>query len=128
MSIIEPWRCEMSAESNERKVRIFVAAPADVATERAKVHTVVDSLSSLAEQIGVALEVLDWHQVVPDIGRPQQVIFEQLQPTEWDIFIGILWQHFGTPQGEYVSGAEEEFQAAYRLWQQFNRPRLMAYR
>jgi hypothetical protein len=118
----------MSAESNERKVRIFVAAPADVATERVKVHTVVDSLSSLAEHVGVAMEVLDWHQVVPDIGRPQQVIFEQLQPTEWDIFIGILWQRFGTPQGEYVSGVEEEFHTAYRLWQQYNRPRLMMYR
>jgi tetratricopeptide (TPR) repeat protein len=70
------------------------------------------------------------------MGRPQQVIFDQLQPTTWDVFIGILWHRFGTPPGgkdpqtqkEYLSGTEEEFKTAYRLWQQFQKPRMMMYR
>ena len=73
---------------------------------------------------------------MPDAGRPQQVIFDQLKPTTWDIFVGILWHRFGTPSGaanpatqkEYLSGTEEEFTTAYGLWQQFKKPRVMMYR
>lgn len=107
-----------------------------MATERARLNTIVESLKPLADDRGLMLEVVDWRIVVPDAGRPQQVIFDQLKPTTWDIFIGILWHRFGTPSGaanpatqkEYLSGTEEEFTAAYRLWQQFKRPRIMMYR
>jgi tetratricopeptide (TPR) repeat protein len=119
-----------------KKLRIFVASPSDVASERAKVETVAAALKPMADYLGLALEVSDWRKVVPDMGRPQQVIFDQLLPTSWDVFIGILWQRFGTPpsaidqhrQMEYLSGTEEEFWAAYQLWQQFGRPRMMMYR
>jgi len=119
-----------------KKLRIFAASPSDVAAERAKVDTVVGLLKPLADYIGVVLEVKDWRAVVPDMGRPQQIIFDQLQPTSWDVFIGILWHRFGTPPGgmdpqtqkEYLSGTEEEFRVAYRLWQQYKRPRIMMYR
>jgi hypothetical protein len=119
-----------------KKLRIFAASPSDVAAERAKVDTVVGLLKPLADHIGVVLEVKDWRAVVPDMGRPQQIIFDQLQPTSWDVFIGILWHRFGTPPGgmdpqtqkEYLSGTEEEFRVAYRLWQQYKRPRIMMYR
>jgi hypothetical protein len=119
-----------------KKLRIFAASPSDVAAERAKVDTVVGLLKPLADHIGVVLEVKDWRAVVPDMGRPQQIIFDQLQPTSWDVFIGILWHRFGTPPGgmdpqtqkEYLSGTEEEFRVAYRLWQQYKRPRIMIYR
>jgi formylglycine-generating enzyme required for sulfatase activity len=58
------------------------------------------------------------------MGRPQAVIFEQLPPKGWHIFVGILWRRFGHPPGardpetdqEFGSGTEEEFRAAYRLW------------
>lgn len=125
----------MSAEGL-KKLRIFVASPSDVAGERAKVETVVAALKPLAEHIGLTLEVLDWRKAVPDMGRSQQVIFDQLKPTSWDVFIGILWHRFGTPpavmdaqrQKEYLSGTEEEFWTAYRLWKQYGRPCLMMYR
>ncbi len=118
------------------KMRIFAASPSDMATERAKLSAIVDSLKPLAEDRGLMLEVVDWRIVVPDAGRPQQVIFDQLKPTTWDIFIGILWHRFGTRTGaansatqkEYLSGTEEEFMTAYRLWQQFQQPRIMMYR
>jgi hypothetical protein len=119
-----------------KKLRIFVASPSDVASERAKVETVAAALKPMADYLGLALEVSDWRKVVPEMGRPQQVIFDQLQPTSWDVFIGILWHRFGTPpaaidpqrQTEYLSGTEEEFWTTYQLWQQFGRPRMMMYR
>lgn len=126
----------MPAEPTYKKLRIFIASPSDVAAERAKVETAAAALKPLADFIGVALETLDWRKALPDMGRPQQAIFDQLKPTSWDVFIGILWQRFGTPPGgadpqtqkEYLSGTEEEFWTAYRLWEKYRRPRMMMYR
>lgn len=118
-----------------KKLRIFVASPSDVTNERAKLETVVDSLKPIADYLGLTLEIIDWRAVVPDAGRPQQVIFDQLKPTSWDIFIGILWHRFGTPPGakdktgeDYLSGTEEEFKTAYELWKQHGKPRMVLYR
>lgn len=89
----------------------------------------------MADYLGLTLEVVDWRAVVPEAGRPQQVIFDQLKPTSWDIFIGILWHRFGTPPGakdkegkDYLSGTEEEFKTAYELWKQHGKPRMVLYR
>jgi tetratricopeptide (TPR) repeat protein len=125
----------MSAERLKR-LRIFAASPSDVASERAKLETVVALLKPMADYLGLTLEVVDWRAVVPDAGRPQQIIFDQLKPTSWDIFVGILWHRFGTPPGgkdpqtqkDYLSGTEEEFRVAYRLWKQYGKPRIVMYR
>src|SRR2546423_2869983 len=119
-----------------QRLRIFAASTSDTATERAKVATAAAMLKPLADYLGITLDVVDWRSAVPDMGRPQQVILEQLKPTEWDIFLGILWHRFGTPPGgqdphaqrEYLSGTEEEFKSAYSLWKQHGRPRVMMYR
>jgi tetratricopeptide (TPR) repeat protein len=120
---------------NLKKLRIFAASPSDVAGERAKLGTIVESLKPMADYLGLTLEVVDWRIVVPDVGRPQQIIFNQLKPTSWDIFIGILWHRFGIRTGEkdktgteYLSGTEEEFKTAYELWKQHNKPRMVIYR
>jgi len=126
----------MPALQRFTKIRLFAASPSDMSTEREKLGAIVDSLKPLAEDRGLILEVVDWRKVVPDAGRTQQVIFDQLKPTTWDIFIGILWHRFGSPTGaanpatqkEYPSGTYEEFMTAYRLWQQFKQPRMMMYR
>jgi hypothetical protein len=73
-----------------KKLRIFAASPSDVANERARLAAVVEDLKALAEYVGVTLELVDWRQVVPDLGRAEQVIFDQLKPDTWDLFIGIL--------------------------------------
>jgi hypothetical protein len=119
-----------------KKLRIFLASPSDVANERAKVQTVVDTLKPLADQVGLTLEVVGWEHAVPDMKRPQQVIFDQLKPASWDVFIGILWHRFGSPTGtndqlagkEHWSGTEEEFRTVYEWWQKYNKPRIMMYR
>lgn len=93
-------------------------------------------LKPLADNLDIMLDVIDWSSVVPDMGRPEQIILDQLQPTSWGVFIGILWHRFGTPpagsdpqtQKEYLAGTEEEFKTAYRLWQQYQKPRIMMYR
>jgi hypothetical protein len=119
-----------------QRLRIFAASASDVTTERAKVGTVVATLKPLADALGIVLDVVDWRSAVPDMGRPEQVILDQLRPTAWDVFVGVLWHRFGTPPGgldpqaqrEYLSGTEEEFKTAYGLWKEHGRPRVMIYR
>ena len=82
-----------------QKLRVFAASPSDTATERVKIETVASMLKPLADNLGIVLDVSDWRFVVPDMGRPEQVILDQLKPTEWDVLIGILWHRFGTPPG-----------------------------
>lgn len=133
LGIVQPTK---SVPQKFTKMRIFAASSSDMPTERTKLETIVDSLKPVGENRGLILEVVDWRKVVPDAGRPQQVIFDQLKPTTWDIFIGILWHHFGSPTGvansatqkEYLSGTYEEFMTAYRLWEKFKQPRVMMYR
>src|SRR5438128_1465963 len=113
------------------KLRVFVASPGDVLTERARLTSVVESLNrGLADHVGVVLELKEWSQVVPDMGRPQQVIFDQLKPTQWDLFIGILWLRYGSKAGGAnpdESGTHEEFNLAYELYQKHGKPRIMFY-
>ena len=118
------------------KLRIFVASSADTSAERGKVETVVSMLKPLAHSLDIVLDVTDWQTSVADLGRSQQVILKRLKLSEWDVCIGILWHRFGVPsvggksqaQVENLSGTEEEFKTAYRLWRQYQRPRIMIYR
>lgn len=124
-------------KADPKKVRIFVACTADLAEERNAVGAVVQSrsLQSVAEDRGVTLDLLDWRNVVPAAGLPENVILEKLKPATWDVFIGALWHRFGTPTGvrdratgiEYSSGTEQEFRIAYKLWERYHRPRVSFY-
>lgn len=125
-----------------KALRIFVASPSDVADERNRLAGVVDSMNRIggtAERLGITLKLLRWEtDVAPDAGFPQKVVFDQLPPEDWDIFIGILWLRFGSETGEidpdtslpYRSGTEAEFKAAYRCWQATTTgwPKVMFYR
>jgi len=109
-------------------LRVFLASPADVQPERAKVENVIAELNeSSAPYLGLHLEIIRWEDTVPGMGRPQQVILDQVDLNDTDIFIGILWNHFGTPTGRADSGTEEEFQIAYEAWKSKGLPRIMFY-
>ena len=119
-----------------KRMRVFVAYPSDLARERRQLNSVIPDLHQVAGNCGVAVELVDWRNVVGNAGRPEQVILDQVHPETWDVFIGMLWYRFGTPTGakdpatgaEFLSGTEEEFRLAYRLWKRFKRPRVLFYR
>ena len=125
----------MPSNETYRKLRIFAACPGDVAAEKDRLRTVVQRLKTHANECGFFLELLEWRDVVPDMGRPQQIIFDQSEPKGWDIFVGVLWQRFGSPSGAvnpvdkspFESGTHEEFQMAYDLWQRYRWPRILFY-
>lgn len=120
------------------RLRVFVSSPGDVLDERGRLRSVVDELNrTMAERLGLTIDLMDWRtHVAPCMGRPQQVILDQLPLEKWDIFIGILWARFGTPPGgihprtgePFLSGTEEEFTLAYRAWKEVGRPQILFYR
>ena len=127
----------MPATGQYRKIRVFVASPGDVNREREGIKRVIESLNRVfSERYRVILELKEWRQVVPDMGLPQEVIFEQLKVEAWDIFVGILWLRFGMSPGTvdpesgraFDSGTEHEFTVAHRAWQKLQRPRILFYR
>jgi Domain of unknown function (DUF4062) len=116
----------MPPETVER-LRLFVASPGDVQRERDHVVAVVDELNrGIASHAGYALEAVRWQtHARPDVGRAQQVIFNQIGDA--DLFVGIMWQRFGTPSGVADSGTEEEFEYALDHWERDRRPRCLFY-
>jgi hypothetical protein len=111
-----------------RVIRLFLASPSDVAAERQAVVSVVNELNTtVARHLGVILELVRWEDMVPGIGEPQEVILEQGDLEAVDIFVGVLWNRFGTPTSKARSGTEEEFQLARRLFEMTGKPRVMLY-
>ena len=53
-----------------------MSSPGDVELERAKANALADQVNRmLGDSLGIVLEVIDWKtHVVPDMGRPQEVI------------------------------------------------------
>ena len=126
----------MPSPETYRKLRIFIACPDDVSAEKDRLPGIVNRLQTVAHESGFFLHLLEWRNVVPDMGRAQEIIFSQSEPKSWDIFIGILWQRFGSPSGAlnptdnmpFESGTQEEFDTAYKLWKKYHWPRILFYR
>jgi len=96
---------------------------------------VIDSLQFDAAGRGFFLELAEWQQCVPDLGRTQEVIFQELKPESWDIFVGMLWTRFGTPCGlrepethRELTGTEAELLKAIEIYLAHGRPRVLIYR
>ena len=113
------------------KVRVFVASPGDVQSERAQLAKVIDELnltiSAIAPEKQLILELVRWEtHVPPGLGRDAQEVVN-LQIGDFDIFVGILWKRLGTPTAVAKSGTEEEFQRAYSIWQKDKKLPVMFY-
>ena len=72
-------------------VRIFVASPSDVQSERASVEEVVKELNTtIGDTYGIRLETKKWEKdTYPAIGEYSQDVINK-QIGEYDIFVGIM--------------------------------------
>jgi hypothetical protein len=110
-----------------QQVRIFVASPGDVQSEREQLAQAVRELNSvLGVERGISFELVRWEtHCHPAAGRAQGVINRQIGT--YDVFVGILWTRFGTPTGDALSGTAEEFELAYNSWRETGTPRILLY-
>jgi hypothetical protein len=123
----------MTSDEIFRKLRVFVACPSDVEEEKDRLENLIRTLQFDASNHAFILELLEWRQCVPDLGVPQSIIFRQLKPEAWDIFIGILWTRFGTPSRlagtqRELTETEAEILSAIELCKAHARPRVLLYR
>ena len=82
-----------------RLIRVFVSSPSDVAEERAVLEEVVDRINrTQGQEHGVRLEIWKWEDAVPQIGPKAQDVIDAQTPN-YDIYLGIMANRFGSPTG-----------------------------
>jgi formylglycine-generating enzyme required for sulfatase activity len=114
-----------------RMVRLFIASPGDVATERNHVADVAAALNrNMADERDVQFKVLGWKtDVRPRVHEqgPQGPIDEDLPVERCDIVVGILWKRFGTPIPEMggETGTEHELRRAIGASRQAGKPEVV---
>ena len=97
-----------------QQIRIFISSPSDVKRERESAQIVIEELNrTLCSSIGLSLFPLTWEKnTYPAVGEYSQDVINQ-QIGEYDIFVGIMANRFGTKTQSADSGTEEEFNIAY---------------
>jgi dsDNA-binding SOS-regulon protein len=112
------------------KIKIFLASPGDVDTERRHVMKVVEEINrTVAAALGVVLEVISSKNAFPGYGKDGQAILnEQIgNMKEYELFIGIMWNRIGTPTPRAKSGTVEEFTRAVRALTRRRKPEVWFY-
>ena len=111
-------------------IRVFLASPSDVAEERRLVREVIAEVNAtVGDQHHVRLEAVGWetHTFAAFGAEPQALIFQQINMNDFDLFVGVMWNRFGTPTTVAGSGTEEEFRAAVACRERLGRPDIMFY-
>ena len=106
---------------NILKYTLFVASPSDLSEERLAVDEIIQELNLVyGNQNNLIIEVLKWEtHSAPGISNvhPQEIINQDIG-NEYDLFLGLLWNKFGTKTESADSGTEEEFLLAYKRFKE----------
>jgi hypothetical protein len=104
-------------------IKVFLASPGDLKEERKAAKVVVDEFNSeWSAEIGYQVELVGWELTVSEFARPQAVINRDLKGCE--LFVGMMWKHWGTSTGAYTSGFEEEFEESVKRHELEGRPEI----
>ncbi|MHC5772497.1 hypothetical protein [Nostoc sp.] len=112
------------------KLKIFLASPSDVPTERHHVKKVIEEINqTVAADKGIVLEVVSSEKAFPSYGKDGQAILnEQIgKMQEYELFIGIMWNRIGTPTPRAKSGTAEEFGRAVKTLIRKGKPQVWFY-
>ena len=119
-----------------KQIRAFMASSNDMLKYREAAEDIIGEINrSLGEHFDFSVHLFRWEKhVIPEMGRPQEVIFNQSDFDTIDIFVGIIGNRFGTPTGgftdkqrEYESGTEEEYERAYHNFRKTGSPHIMIF-
>ena len=96
-------------EQQLKLFRVFIASPGDLVEERRALREVVEKINAIfSKETEWRIELLGWEDALPGAGRPQELINADLDKA--DLFIGCLWQRWGSSSGnDGKTGFEEEF-------------------
>lgn len=96
-------------------LKVFIGSPSDVAEERNCAKKIIDELNiTFGNHNNIKLELVAWEtHTYPSVGIDAQSVINKQIGNDYDIFLGIMWNRFGTPTTRADSGTEEEFENAY---------------
>ncbi|MEP7173353.1 MAG: DUF4062 domain-containing protein [Aestuariivirga sp.] len=113
----------------KKHIRVFLASPGDLREERIAANAMVDHINKMLSDFeGYHVDLVGWEDTLPQYGRAQAVINQDLETCE--LFVGILWERWGTPpskHGLYTSGFEEEYEIAITSRREKNRPEIFLF-
>jgi len=95
--------------------KCFISSPGDCQKEREICQALIDKMNTgLAQHLGINFKTFMWeNDVLPDMGKDgQEIIDEEINESNYDIFIGIMKNRFGHPTKKAGSGTEHEFNDA----------------
>jgi hypothetical protein len=100
-------------------LRIFLASPGDVKAEREMIFTLKEDLDVLiGKDKNIKFEIVNWERnTYPGKGTDAQDVINEQINEEYDVFMGIFWQRFGTPTSRYESGTLEEYENAKKKYE-----------
>jgi hypothetical protein len=112
-------------------LRVVVASPSDVPSERDAVSEIVEELNrGIARDKKLRIDLYCWETDAHPgfhVDGPQGLIDNVLRIQDCDLLIGIFWKKFGTPTKDAGSGTEHEFRVAYEAWKKHRKPQIMVY-
>lgn len=115
-----------------RILNVFISSPDDVKEERRAVHDVLLEVNrTVGNRWGVTLQPKMWENFSPQAGDPMEAIRRQL--ADCDLFVMIFSRRFGrsvvSPEGEYKSGTEQEYDIACAVRKEHGeiRPQIQAF-
>ena len=96
--------------------RVFIGSPGGLEEERKRFGALLEKYSKLhGEPAGVVFHPVGWEDTLGGVGRPQELINQDLEPCDFAIFV--FHDRWGTPTGSgKSSGTEEELEIAERLY------------
>ena len=105
--------------------KVFIASPGGLEDERRAFAGEIEEYNRIeASQRGVIFQAVGWEETLPGIGRPQNIINEELR--QCDYFILLLHDRWGSDPGvsetKASSGTEEEFLIAMECVQKTDQP------
>src|SRR5437868_13896458 len=98
-------------------VRVFLACPGDLVSERSKFPRLLESINNLrAHSLGFHLQAVGWERVMPSFGRPQELINSELRSA--DLIVVMFWNRIGFPsqKDSKKTGTVEEFELAREIY------------
>jgi hypothetical protein len=95
--------------ASQKILRVFLASPSDMPEERRYARECIDEWNEVnAERSGWFVDLMGWEDTLPQAGRPQAIINEDV--ARCMMFIGMMYQLWGNPTGAgHTSGFHEEF-------------------